>query len=361
MSNSNFRSHDGSSSVVVTEPIYYNTRASREEDAMEELQVIFQQESTKYFNKFDYFSIECENDQPAQSERVSDEWRRKICEWLFEVVDHFRFDREVVSIALYYLDRVVSIQTEELGQTMHRREFQLIAVTSLYIAIKLHGEIQPDSLDWPRRKLKIQVFVELSRGLFTVDTLEAKEREILELLNWHVNPTSAARIVAILLRLFPESWTIYDNNVPQHFNPTSTIFEMARYLTELAVCVSAVSFNYKPSEIAYASILCALEALENEMHIPCGVRVEFMNKATACTGLTPRSVATVRNLLQELCPSMFSKDDDATTSNIARTTSVKNFAAENSEDNGKVSPVCVVTQCRTESFSRKRGRTSTGE
>mmetsp|Transcript_23023 Transcript_23023/g.25387 ORF Transcript_23023/g.25387 Transcript_23023/m.25387 type:complete len:360 (-) Transcript_23023:272-1351(-) len=358
MSSSNFWSTEAPSSIPATDPIYYNCRASREEDAMEELRVIFHQESTKYSINFDYFSIECRNDQPVLNERVSDGWRRKICEWLFEVVDHFQFDREVVSIALYYLDRVVSIQTEELGQAMHRREFQLIAVTSLYIAIKLHGEIQPDSHDWPRRKLKIQVFVELSRGLFTVKTLEAKEREILKMLNWHVNPTTAARIVAILLRLFPERWTMCDNNTTLHSNPRSTIFEMARYLTELAVCVSAVSFNYKPSEIAYASIICALEALENETHIPCDVRVEYLNKATLCTGLTPQSVATVCTLLQDLCPAMFSKDDDATALNIARTNG-RNITASSEiiEENGKVSPVCVVSLCQTDSSSRKRGRT----
>ncbi|KAI2503763.1 Cyclin [Fragilaria crotonensis] len=58
----------------------------------------------------------------------------------FEVVDHFEFDREVVSIALSYLDRVVSMKTKHSGEPMHRRDFQLVAVTCLYLAIKLHGK-----------------------------------------------------------------------------------------------------------------------------------------------------------------------------------------------------------------------------
>ena len=153
------------------------------ERAMLELKVLLLQESHRYSNPFDYLAVSSNHDECAQNdERVSDLWRQKICEWSFEVVDHFGFDREVVSIALSYLDRVVATKTEQAGKAMHRREFQLVAVTCLYLAIKLHGET--DVVDGPRRKLKINAFVELSRGLFTVETLEAKEREILEMLEW---------------------------------------------------------------------------------------------------------------------------------------------------------------------------------
>uniref|UniRef100_A0A7S4WBA6 Cyclin N-terminal domain-containing protein n=1 Tax=Ditylum brightwellii TaxID=49249 RepID=A0A7S4WBA6_9STRA len=34
-----------------------------------------------------------------------DEWRRKICEWSYKVVDHFKYDREVVSVSMNYFDR----------------------------------------------------------------------------------------------------------------------------------------------------------------------------------------------------------------------------------------------------------------
>lgn len=317
---------------------------------MEELQVILQQEDTIYDNKFDYLSLS--NGDLPQNESVSDGWRRKICEWLFEVVDHFRFDREVVWIALFYLDRAVSIQTKELGYTMNRREFQLVAVTSLYIAIKLHGEVQLESSDMPRRKLRIDVFVELSRGLFTVKTLEEKEMEILKMLNWHVNPTSSAKFIAFLLHFFPEKWcgsTIASARV--------SIYELARYLTELSVCCSSITFNYKASEIAYASILCAIDALEDEMYIPNEVQIEFKNKVTAATSLTPNSLKDIRASLQDLCPSMFSRDDNDV-STLLRTTSIKeiNPLQQNEEDHGKISPVSVMNQCQNQAISRKRGR-----
>lgn len=323
---------------------------------MEELHAILQQEATIYDNKFDYLSFS--DDNLPQNERVSDGWRRKICEWLFEVVDHFRFDREVVSIALFYLDRVVSIQTKEMGIVLNRREFQLIAVTSLYIAIKLHGEVQLESFDMPRRKLKIDVFVELSRGLFTVKTLEEKEMEILKMLKWHVNPTSSAKFIASLLHFFPEKWS-GNSNVSTKPSARASIYELARYLTELSVCVSSITFNYKASEIAYASILCAIDALKNEIYIPFELQMEFKDKVTAATNLTPNAVKDVRAALQDLCPSMFSGDDN-NVSTLSRPNCIKEMSPpqEIEDESGKISPVCVMNQCRNQSFSRKRGRKS---
>mmetsp|Transcript_18818 Transcript_18818/g.27828 ORF Transcript_18818/g.27828 Transcript_18818/m.27828 type:complete len:336 (-) Transcript_18818:168-1175(-) len=332
----------------------FNSHAAREENAMEELQLILRQEATIYGNQFDYLSYS--DDDLPQNERVSDGWRRKICEWLFEVVDHFRFDREVVSIALFYLDRVVSIQTKELGHTMNRREYQLVAVTSLYIAIKLHGEVQLESFDMPRRKLKIDVFVELSRGLFTVNTLEEKEMEILKMLNWHVNPTSSAKIIASLLHFFPEKWS-GSSNVSSKASARASIYELARYLTELSVCVSSIALNCKASEVAYASILCAIDALKDEIYIPDKLQMEFENKVTAATRLTPNTVKDVRASLQDLCPSMFSGDDN-NVSTLSRSTAIKEISPtqENESDHGKISPVCVMNQCGNQAISRKRVR-----
>lgn len=326
-------------------------RAMKEENAIEEMRVMLVQESIRYSNTFDYLAAMNPDGSTPSNERVSEGWRRKICEWSFEVVDHFGFDREVVSIALDYLDRVVALKTEPSGEAMHRREFQLIAVTSLYLAIKVHGET--DTFDGPRRKLKIHAFVELSRGLFSVETLEAKEREVLELLQWKVNPPSTVRIVATLLRLLPE-WTVYES-VPVHANTATAIYEMARYLTELAVCVSTFSFNFKTSEIAYAAILCSIEALQHKVHIPYGVRIEFLNKITEATKLTPQSVSAVCALLKELCPAMFARTDNV--AGLTRTSSVTSTAeTEPDQETSRESPVCVMSQCREEASPRKRGR-----
>ena len=73
---------------------------------------------------------------PSLPHKIEEGWRRKICEWMFEVVDHYKFDREVVSVALYYLDRFVTHNLTN-GEEIGRREFQLLAICCLYTAMKV--------------------------------------------------------------------------------------------------------------------------------------------------------------------------------------------------------------------------------
>ena len=72
-------------------------------------------------------------------------WRKRIASWMYDVVDHFSYDRNIVSISLRYIDQYVSYllanSSREGSQVVKRRHFQLIAVTSLYLAIKIHGEL----------------------------------------------------------------------------------------------------------------------------------------------------------------------------------------------------------------------------
>ena len=343
ISHSEYAATAPSSNVEANDFPTTSCRQTREVQAIYELNVMLLQERTNYSNTFDYLAFESlPEDCTRYHERVSAAWRRKICEWTFEVVDHFEFDREVVSIALSYLDRVVSLKTKHSGEPMHRRDFQLVAVTCLYLAIKLHGEV--DSYDGPRRKLKIHAFVELSRGLFTVETLAAKEREILELLEWKVNPPTTVRIVATLLRLLPDC-DLHD--APDFINAASAVYERARYLTELSVCVTTLSFNYASSEIAYASILCAMDALQHKVHIPHGVKVEFFNRISEATNLIPMAVEPIRVLLIELCPSMFAFE-------LSRCESNENI--ESSESDGKSSPVSIMNPLLCAESPRKRGR-----
>ena len=228
--------------------------SSRERDdiVVDHLAVMLKKESSCYCPCFDYLSLH--RDLQPSNEHVNENWRRKICEWAYEVTDHFGFDREVVSVALNYLDRVIAHKTKTTKARVPRKEFQLVATTSLYLAIKLHGETE--AVDGAPRKLRINAFVELSRGMFTIETLETTERAIFSILEWNLNPPTTVSFVASLLRLLPASW----DNQPLHPSVAKSIFEMARYLTELSVCVSTFSFKFKASEISYSAILCAIDA-----------------------------------------------------------------------------------------------------
>jgi len=62
-------------------------------------------------------------------------WRAKIIEWKYQIVDEFDLSRELVSISTFYLDQYLSIyyimDTVSLPFL-----FQVVAITSIYLAIK---------------------------------------------------------------------------------------------------------------------------------------------------------------------------------------------------------------------------------
>jgi Cyclin, N-terminal domain len=288
------------------------------------------------------------------SSEAGEAWRRKLCEWCFEVADHFDFDRDVVSFALSYVDRMVASQTVPYEKnvnvlnasvpktTVSKRSLQLIAVTSLYIAIKVHGEIA----NGPRRKLSIQVFVELGRNFFAPKDIEEMERKILHTLEWKVNPPTSQRYLVPLLDLCPT----YHHTEPRHrSNVISGVYDVARYLTELAVCVSTFTFTLPCSATALAAIVCAMEAIHSKLPLPSTVRGRFLLAIETCTGLTlgDGNVRRAYYLLKRLCPSAFETSSKAST-----TISLEELESELAEARSSTQTNAKVSQCSESSIRR---------
>lgn len=94
---------------------------------------------------------------------INEVWREKICEWCYQVVDHFDYNRQVVAIALNYLDRYLALRP------VNRKIFQLAAMTCLFTAIKLNET----------RVLSLSAFLSLSRGYFKAEHVLKMEHAIL--------------------------------------------------------------------------------------------------------------------------------------------------------------------------------------
>jgi Cyclin, N-terminal domain len=265
-----------------------------------------------------------------------------------------QFDREAVAIALNYLDRSVSKWTRQYSRPIPKREFQLLAVTSLYMAIKVHGET--DSMEGPRRKLKIDAFHELSRKQFDVEIIEKTERQILDAINWNVNPPTALKFIATYLFLCPK-WQSNDHYVT-HASVLGGIYDVARYVTELSVCQSDFSFRFKTSVVAYAAILVAIESLSTTLPLPYDVRVRFLNNVAMATRLVSGDpdVLQVCDMLKKLCPNLFNNDEIP---------AVLGQSIDDVNDDlsihGKSSPVCVVDTPNDSAACRKRSRSSAAD
>ena len=181
--------------------------------------------------------IDASSDQTSFNQ-INDLWREKMCEWFYSVVDHFDYSREVVNIAMSYLDRYLA------QRKVNRRIFQLAAMTAIYLAIKLFnpGEFHMSSL------------IELSRGYFLAEHIEQMEDAMLQALSWHVHPPTPFAFSRDMIKLVSADVT------PRLRHELS---ELARFLTELSVC-DYYFVTRKPSSIAVAAIINAIELMGPE-------------------------------------------------------------------------------------------------
>mmetsp|Transcript_30121 Transcript_30121/g.52151 ORF Transcript_30121/g.52151 Transcript_30121/m.52151 type:complete len:334 (-) Transcript_30121:391-1392(-) len=187
----------------------------------------------------------------SSSSQINELWREKICEWCYQVVDHFDFNREVVSVAMSYLDRYLATRT------VNRRIFQLAAMTALYLAIKL---FEPCNL-------RMTSLIDLSRGYFTAEHIVTMEDSMLQSLHWHVHPPTPFAFCGDLMLLMPG-----DINPQLRRN----VSEMSGFMTELSVC-DYWFVTKKPSSVALAAIINAIE-LQGPSRIDPRYKVEFLHR-----------------------------------------------------------------------------------
>jgi hypothetical protein len=244
---------------------------------------------------------------------------------MYELCDYFRLQREVVGVALYYVDRYFTItfgggggagtsSGEEQTTTTNpvtKREFQLIGLTALYVAVKLHGQSRTSTATnttcnsndecTPFNKLKFNIHIcaSTSRSQFTPIQIEQCELIMFQTLEWRLNPIVCSGcvvehlVVCLSDALVVNSRSVVKDNdddggavvssdssssgsssmddkeedkdavMTNHHgqNVQNFVYDCATYLTELAVSVAALSLVYKPSIIAYASVLAALDIL----------------------------------------------------------------------------------------------------
>ena len=155
------------------------------------------------------------------------------------MVDHFDLNREVVSTAMSHLDRYLGVYDGIVDKNL----FQLLAMTCLYLSIKLN---EYKHLLIPGSKSSMDTILQLSRGFFTLKEMERMEYEVLQRLRWHVHPPTAQLFVKHFLFFL---------SVEEH-----ELHDLAQFMIELSV-MDYFFVSYKPSEIAMAALLNSMERL----------------------------------------------------------------------------------------------------
>mmetsp|Transcript_18880 Transcript_18880/g.40475 ORF Transcript_18880/g.40475 Transcript_18880/m.40475 type:complete len:285 (+) Transcript_18880:175-1029(+) len=199
-------------------------------------------------------------------------WREKICEWCYEVVDHCDIDRDVVGISLFYFDKYLSLQTQFAESLV-----QLVAMTSLYLAVKLNST----------RKISVSSIVALGKGCIRVDQVLKMEICVMKKLHWHLNPPTPS----IYLNVINPLIDVCAGDAQASYE----ISELSRYLLELSVCDGFFT-DKNPSSIAYASILVATENLSSFAKIERRFREYQLDKSPHVTQLCAMRLRQVYRL-----------------------------------------------------------------
>ena len=140
-----------------------------------------------------------------------------------------------------------------------RQAFQLVAMASLYLAIKLHSP----------RKVSIRAIVSTGNGTVSVGRIEAMELSIMRRLDWHLFPPTSVSFIENFYPLIHEGdddggHRRGDGHGDGHYFPGSgrglikDSLEFSRFLPELSVC-SYPCVSVRSSLIAIEAILLSFE------------------------------------------------------------------------------------------------------
>ena len=235
------------------------------QDVEEVIKGMIKQENTVY-KRTDYLNHVLPS--RLKDETIDGSWRQRIIEWMYGVVDHCNLRRDSVSVATYFLDLSAA-----KGLVLSRRDFQLVAMTSLMLSIKLYDSTL----------VKLDSMVKLGRGLFNEKDVILMESKMLQTLGWHVHPPTPVCFMRQMLRLLPPETTPISRYM---------IVELTRFISEISACLYKF-VEFAPSSMALASILIAMERVD-VANLPVWQRHQFVYNVQTVTHLDSLSPDVVR-------------------------------------------------------------------
>ena len=256
------------------------------EDVTDIVANMLRQEATTY-KRSDYLTSALPS--VLKGEAIDGSWRQRIIEWMYGVVDHCNLRRESVAVATFFLDISAA-----RGLVQSRRDFQLVAMTSLMLSIKLYDSTL----------VKLDSMVKLGRGLFDEGDVIDMESRMLKALNWHVHPPTPVCFMRQILRLLPVETTPMARYM---------IIEVTRFISEISACLYKF-IKFSPSTMAYGAILIAMERIDIPS-LPVWQREQFMRNVAIATGME----STSQDILMVLEELRLSLDNNVNLQELMRT------------------------------------------
>lgn len=256
-------------------------------EVCDRLKVMKQQEESSTYKVFDYLAKHSELLKRV-NKPIDEDCRVKMCEWCYQVVDFCKFRRETVSIGMSYLDRYLCSR-EGRSALANRKEYQLTAMTALYIAIKIHEPLE----------METALLADLSRGCYEEMEFVHKEEELLQGIKWRVGGPTCLGFLQHYLALLPDV---------VHPAVAEALMEYARYQTELAISEHSL-VDVAPSEIALAALLNAMEGMDLFL-LPPKVQAKFVRTVEKVSGLNADDVVGIQSTMSMLLCNLVKDDDE---------------------------------------------------
>lgn len=292
-------------------------------DISERIGMMRMQEDTTYSIR-DYLADSVKI-RKAASKPVDEDCRVKMCEWCYQVVDFCKFRRETVGIGMSALDRYLCTSAGRKA-LCNRKEYQLAAMTTLYIAIKIHEPLE----------METSLLADLSRGCYNEMEFVEMEQQVLMALEWRVNGPTPLGFIQHFMALAPDTL---------HPDVVDVIFDYARFQTELAISEHAF-VAIKPSEIALAAVLNAMEGLDTNI-MPLKAQGKLVRNIERSTEIYVEDVQLTQAKLSLLLIGILSdKFADIVAETTQNSDEEEDFTGEGNSKTNKVrernSPVSVV-------------------
>lgn len=177
-----------------------------------------------------------------------------------------------------YLDRFLATTHVRAQRSLvDRREYQLAAMTTLYLSIKLHEPLAMDA----------SLLAEISQGCYTTCEIVSMEKSILEALEWRMNGPTPQEYVSLYLGLLDPRGYAYD------LDTLGSLLDVSTFQCELAAGDYDLSIICTPSIVALGSILNSLEGMDKEL-LSSSARCDFMTRVCASLSLPNNNVDMVQ-------------------------------------------------------------------
>ncbi|EJK63527.1 hypothetical protein THAOC_15811 [Thalassiosira oceanica] len=150
----------------------------------------------------------------------------------YRFADSCKMKRETMVVAIDICDRFLgSVSTSSRHHFLGSKVwYQLLVTTSVYIAIKTAEDTVCDS----------QFIADLSRGLYSKESVERTELDILTALDWHVNVPTSIQFVYIVLSIVRHQVHLPDSTWAPFINEVSIQVENGLKDYQLAIMPSSI-------------------------------------------------------------------------------------------------------------------------